>query len=229
MPVIDTPPIDGAFTLSVTVRFDSLGYGSGQTVFDSGDAASADNIILSQAGTGGTMEFIVFVDGVRHAIAADDVIVLGETALWTVTVDADGVMSLEKDGAVVAQGQGDVPADVTRPSTLLGESNTDAYAALTGEVSAVVFEAQDILASDPITGTEDADVMTGGVGADTILALGGDDSVTGGAGNGSLVGGMATIRCVGVTETTRSKASMAMTKSTLVQGLTTSLAATAMI
>ncbi|MEH6831634.1 MAG: hypothetical protein V7661_12415, partial [Sulfitobacter sp.] len=63
MPIIDTPRIDGAFTLSVTARFDSLGYGSGQTVFDSGDSLGADNIVLSQSGTGGTMEFVIFVDG----------------------------------------------------------------------------------------------------------------------------------------------------------------------
>ncbi|WP_298860922.1 hypothetical protein [uncultured Sulfitobacter sp.] len=100
--MIDTPQIGGAFTPSVTARFDSFGYGNGQTVFDSGDATGADNIFLSRSGTGGTMEFVVYVDGVRHAVVADSVIVVGETATWSVAVDPDSLMSLEKNGAGVA-------------------------------------------------------------------------------------------------------------------------------
>ncbi|WP_298860924.1 calcium-binding protein [uncultured Sulfitobacter sp.] len=58
-----------------------------------------------------------------------------------------------------------------------------------GDVSAVVFEGQDMLSSGSVSGTDDADVLTGGVGADTFLALGAVNSVNGGSGDDSLVGG----------------------------------------
>ena len=43
MPIITMPDINGAFSLTVTARFDTVIGGTGQTVFDFGDGTRQDD------------------------------------------------------------------------------------------------------------------------------------------------------------------------------------------
>jgi Ca2+-binding RTX toxin-like protein len=198
MPVIEMPQISGPFTLDVTARFDGLGYGRGQTVFEFSDTAGRDAILFGQTGTSATVEFVVFVDGVRHAVSAENAIIPGQTAQWSVAVGAGGLMSITKNGVLLAQGPGDVPLDVSRPIGLFGDSHAPDGDQLVGVVSALVYRGEDLLAGPPVagtagnddlTGTAGADVMSGLAGDDSLSGLDGDDLLEGGAGNDTLRGG----------------------------------------
>lgn len=50
------------------------------------------------------------------------------------TVDDAGLMTFEIDGALIAPGQGVVPADAARPSTLANKANLPIGEALIGPV-----------------------------------------------------------------------------------------------
>lgn len=189
MPTINMPDINGAFSLSVTARFDTVIGGTGQTVFDFGDGTRQNDILLAQVSNSATLEFVIFVGGQRFAVAADDAIVAGETAQWTVAVDAAGLMSLSKGASLLVQGQGADPADVDRDTAQVGAANADDKGPLNGAVSSLEFDGQEFIAGINETGTDEDDDLVGGDGADTLEGLDGNDSLTGGSGDDSLVGG----------------------------------------
>ncbi len=137
---IEEEQIDGAFDLTVEARFDDLGAGNWQRVFDFGNGPAKDNIWLGQAANTDDMRFEIYVDGVRHAITAQDAIEEGVIAEWKVSVDNTGYMRMWKDGDLVAEGQGAVPADVDRAQNYIGDSNWDADASLVGEVRNLVID-----------------------------------------------------------------------------------------
>lgn len=145
--------------------------------------------MLSQSGATNTIDFTILVNGVEHVISAVDAIEEGVTAVWTVSVDNDGLMTVEKDGAIVAQGQGDVQLAIGRDQSLVGEGNLPTSEELNGQVDALICEGDNILAPGSLTGREDDDVLIGDTGSDTTLGLGGDESLTGDEGDDSLVGG----------------------------------------
>ena len=115
--------IQGAFVVSAEVRFDAPQAGHYQRVFDFGNGAEKDNIVLTQYSDTNDMLFKIYRDGVIYALVAPGVIVTDEYATWKVGVDADGLMWMEKFGTLVAQRQGIVPAAVQRNSNLVGSSN----------------------------------------------------------------------------------------------------------
>ncbi|MCO6187920.1 galactose oxidase-like domain-containing protein [Rhizobium sp. L1K21] len=137
---IEDEQIDGAFSITVEARFDDLGAGNWQRVFDFGNGPQQDNIWLGQAGNSDDMRFEIFVDGQRYEITAADAIVEGVRAEWKVAIDDAGMMRLWKDGALVAEGQGVVPADVERTQNYIGDSNWEADATLVGEVRNLVID-----------------------------------------------------------------------------------------
>ncbi len=119
---IDNEEIDGAFTLTVEARFDDL-TGERQKIFDTkslGDNTS--RVLLGQINQSNEMEFVIVQDKNVYRIIGQDAIVEGEFATWTISVSASGMMSLSKDGTVIATGQGVVPDDVDRPLTFAGGS-----------------------------------------------------------------------------------------------------------
>ncbi|GJD56374.1 VCBS domain-containing protein [Methylobacterium dankookense] len=128
---IDHEQIDGAFALAA--RFDDLNGGKNQKIFDLGNG-KADNIWLGQVGESHDMEFVIRQGGQTYRVVAKDAIVEGETATWRVGVDPDGTMRIIKNSAVLASGQGVVPADVDRANYLVGESSVEGDARLIGLV-----------------------------------------------------------------------------------------------
>ncbi|MBM1587661.1 calcium-binding protein, partial [Sulfitobacter mediterraneus] len=189
MPIVNMPDINGAFSLTVTTRFDTVIGGTGQTIFDFGDGTRQNDLLLAQISNSASLEFVVFFDGQRYAIVADDVIVAGETAQWTVGVDAAGMMRLSKGESIVAQGQGAVPADVDRDTAQVGASNGADKGPLNGVVSSLEFDGQQFIAGIVEPGTDGDDDLLGGDGADILQGQDGDDLLTGQSGNDSLVGG----------------------------------------
>ncbi|MFC6658703.1 LamG-like jellyroll fold domain-containing protein [Roseibium salinum] len=188
---VEDEQIDGPFELTVEARYDDLDAGAYQRVFDFGNGAGKDNIWLGQDGKSDDMAFEIIRDGTKHRITAADAITEGEAATWKVSVNADGLMQLYKNGTLVAEGQGVVPADVTRDSNLVGRSNWAADAELRGMVRNVAITNIEAPAVNIIetgdnggyfTGTTDNDEFRGGAGTDTFHGGGGDDTYDGAGG-----------------------------------------------
>ena len=143
---MDYPDINGAFTAEATVRFDDLDGGAYQRVFDFGNGPDSDNVWLGQLDKTTDMRFEILVGQVKHSITAENAIVEGQSATWKATVDETGMMRLYKDGQLVAEGEGAVPADIDRANEFVGKSNWPGDTPLIGEVTA--FDLKDGVGSD---------------------------------------------------------------------------------
>ncbi len=131
---IDNEQINGAFALAVDARFNSVSSGSGQKIFDLGDAGNQNNIWFGQVEGTNDIEFVVVKDGVEHSVVAENAIEDGEIATWRVGVDLEGVMRIAKNDDLLVEGQGVVPADVIRDNQLIGESSDPGDSDLDGLV-----------------------------------------------------------------------------------------------
>ena len=166
----ELPQIDGAFEFEATVRFDDLSAAPGQKVFEFGGAGE-DRLSFGQLGPSTAVLFEIVQDGASWLIVAEDAIVEGESATWTVGVDETGFMYVEKDGLQIAEGDGVVPADSERLTNMLGGSDGTA---LVGAISGVsVTQASGTWVSDGGSGA-DAGGDGGGTGGDTGGEIGGE-------------------------------------------------------
>jgi hypothetical protein len=121
---IDNEDIDGAFSLTVEVRFDDL-TDERQKIFDTKSVDGDESrILLGQINQTSDIEFVIIQDGAVYRLTGQGAIVEGEFATWTVSVNTNGMMSLSKDGTVLATGQGVVPNDVERALYFTGESTS---------------------------------------------------------------------------------------------------------
>lgn len=126
------------FEALAEARFDNLSGGYWQRVFDYGNGAPMDNILLSQSGASATMVFeVYYAETSMSTVSAVDAIVEGEVATWRVVVDDTGWTTLYKDGVEIASGAGAIPETLTRTSKLVGESNWPSDTALIGEVLSI--------------------------------------------------------------------------------------------
>lgn len=142
--------IDGAFQLDVIVRFDALEATASQTVFDFGEASPGGAIRLHQVGTSEDMRFSIEQDGVEYSITAVDALIEGELAIWSVGIEANGRMWLEKDGELLAEGPGVVPSDIDRGELRVGTSGLPDEGALDGVVLNLTVTQGDNGATDPV-------------------------------------------------------------------------------
>ena len=133
------PEIHGAFTAYAEARFDDLRSGSFQRIFDTGNGPDADNIWLGQVGQSDDMAFEILTGSVKHRIVASHAIVEHQTADWQASVDDHGLMRIFKDGHLLAQGQGSVPADLLRSQDHIGSSSWSWDAVLKGAVTDLMF------------------------------------------------------------------------------------------
>lgn len=131
------PDIDGAFALSVEARFDDLLGGYWQRLVDIGSGPGIDNILLTQYENTSDLMLTLYQDGTTHSVVAPDAIVPGETAIFSAGIEPDGTMWIGKDGALLAQAPGVVPADVDRANELIGESNWPGDSPLIGAVTGI--------------------------------------------------------------------------------------------
>ncbi len=145
----EIPQIDGAFEFEATLRFDDITDARDQRVFEFGGEGE-DRISFGQLGPSSAVLFEIVQDGVTALIVAEDALIEGETATWTVGVDESGFMYIEKDGVQIAEGDGIVPAGSERLVNLLGGSGS---ATLQGEMSDVSLAHGDAVWT-PEAGTE---------------------------------------------------------------------------
>lgn len=149
--------IDSAFQLDVVTRFDDLDASPNQTVFDFGGAGAADALRLHQVGTSDDLRFTLVQDGITYSVTAADALVEGEYAVWSVGIDADGRMWLEKDGTLLADGQGVVPDVVDRGPLLVGDSGVPGEGALDGVVLDLTITQGTTEPVDPVEPTDPVD------------------------------------------------------------------------
>ena len=181
----DYSDINGAFTAEATARFDDIDGGAWQRVFDFGNGPDSDNVWLGQFGDTDDMRFEILIGQTKYAITAENAIVEGESATWKTTVDETGYMRLYKNGDLVAEGEGAVPADIDRANEFVGKSNWPGDTPLIGEVTA--FDLKDGV--DPVDGggTDDG-IITGTDGDDALVGTDGDDLFKASAGSDSYDG-----------------------------------------
>ncbi|MCR8548327.1 hypothetical protein M4578_10835, partial [Salipiger sp. P9] len=157
------PQIDGAFEFEATVRFDNIGAGGSQRVFEFGGDGE-DRISFGQLGPSSAVYFEIVQGGATSYIVAEDALVDGETATWTVGVDETGFMYIEKDGVQIAEGDGMVPADTLRDSNLIGESSLADVSPLQGEIIDVSITQGDSVWTEDGTTTVDPGTTDPGTG-----------------------------------------------------------------
>ncbi|MFZ7090254.1 PIG-L family deacetylase [Primorskyibacter sp. 2E233] len=148
--------IGGAFEIEVTARFDDVMGGYWQRVYDFGNGPATNNIILGQVENTSDMMLEIWQDGQVYRVVAEGAIVEGESATWTTGVDPDGMMWIEKDGVLLAEAQGVIPADEPRANMLVGESNWPDDTPLIGAVSDLTVLG-DPLPEDPVDPPDEAD------------------------------------------------------------------------
>ena len=147
---LNTPEqIGGPFQLDVITRFDDLSGTANQTVFEFG--TGGDAVRLQQLGTSEDLRFTLVQDGVSYDVTAPDALVQGDWALWSVGIDPDGRMWLEKDGLLLTEGAGVVPAAIDRQPLLIGSSSLAEGGALDGVVMdlTIAEQAEPIDPADP--------------------------------------------------------------------------------
>uniref|UniRef100_UPI0030DACE0C galactose oxidase-like domain-containing protein n=1 Tax=uncultured Hoeflea sp. TaxID=538666 RepID=UPI0030DACE0C len=169
---VQSTPAGMSFFAEAIVRFDDLGGGNWQRVFDYGDGPDNNNIWLGQVAGSNEMRFEILDGPTKYAIEAVDGIVEGETARWTAQITSDGTMQLFKDGVLVAEGEGIVPPDVERPSKLVGSSNWGGDTPLIGEVIAITVDedGSDEVAAPVISIAAPADALEGAAGETGTLS-----------------------------------------------------------
>ncbi|SEA85180.1 malectin domain-containing carbohydrate-binding protein [Rubrimonas cliftonensis] len=137
-PVADEPaPPALAFVAEATVRFDDLGGGVWQRVFDYGDGPNSNNIWLGQAAGGDAMRFEMLDGATKYFIDAVEGLIQGETARWTAQITTEGLMQLFKNGELVAEGGGVAPPEAPRLNKFVAKSNWGGDTPLIGEVLSI--------------------------------------------------------------------------------------------
>lgn len=126
--------LGGGMTFTAEGQYDDLSAGSWQRLFDFGNGAWADNVVLSQSGSSNDMAFQIINNGTVHQVVAENSIVEGEKAIWTARVDDDGTMSIFKNGEMLVSGAGQTIGAVARASNHVGSSNFSSDANLQGTV-----------------------------------------------------------------------------------------------
>ncbi|GAA4652839.1 VCBS domain-containing protein [Kistimonas scapharcae] len=113
----------GAMTISTWVKFDSFSQ-NWSRVFDFGDGANDDNILLGHVGTSNTLGFqIQDANGVNHQLQVSNFFTAGEWVHVAATVDSSGMMTVYKNGVEAGTLQGVVPPEKVRTNNFIGKSN----------------------------------------------------------------------------------------------------------
>jgi serralysin len=108
-------------------------------VFDFGNGAGHDNVLLSQENSSNSMTLHMWRNGINYKCTAPNSIVAGETATWTTGITRAGVFYVDKNSVRLATcNVGVVPANVSRTKKLVGRSNFAADTPLNGEVVSLV-------------------------------------------------------------------------------------------
>jgi Domain of unknown function (DUF1929) len=128
------PEITGAFEVSLTGRYDNISGSSWQKLFDFSNGPEKDNVWLGQVGNSNDMCLEVWKDGKAIRLVAPGAIISGETSSWKAGVDTNGLMWIGKNGQILAQQAGVIPANVVRVNKFIAKSNWPGDGPLQGAV-----------------------------------------------------------------------------------------------
>lgn len=128
------PPIGKPFYAEASVRFDNLSGGNWQRVFDFGNGAGRENVLLTQLGNSRTMRLDVYGRDRVFSLDATNAIVQGETAKWRVEISELGLARILKNDVIVAEGRGVPVLDVPRKNLFVGTSNWGGDTPLIGQI-----------------------------------------------------------------------------------------------
>ncbi|MGE5659486.1 MAG: LamG-like jellyroll fold domain-containing protein [Actinomycetota bacterium] len=119
------------FTIETWVCYQS--FNSWSRIFDFGNGAGSDNILLTNIGQTNNVRFGIY-KGSEEYIELPNTL---ETGKWThlaVTMDATGNVILYKDGLLIGQKKLHLPPTVTRNQNYLGKSNWSSDGFLNGKI-----------------------------------------------------------------------------------------------
>ncbi|MGB8686527.1 MAG: LamG domain-containing protein, partial [Microcoleus sp.] len=115
------------FSLEVWVRYNSLK--SWSRIFDFGNGAGTDNILLANKGTTNTLGFHVYRGTTSLGIEVANFLELGKWIHIAVTLDASGNGKIYKNGQLIQSGTSQLPNNLNRTINYIGRSNwaSDGY------------------------------------------------------------------------------------------------------
>ena len=115
------------FTAEVWVRYNSLKNWS--RIFDFGNGAGADNILLANKGTTNTLGFHVYRGTGSLGMEVANFLELGKWIHIAVTLDASGNGKIYKNGQLIQSGNSQLPNNLNRTINYIGRSNwaSDGY------------------------------------------------------------------------------------------------------
>lgn len=134
------PEITGPFEVTVTFRFNKISTGDGwQRVFDFGNGAGKDNIVLTQRYRRREAWFTVFchnnIPTTFEDILVTETLTEGELTTFKVGLDTTGLMYMIKDGTLLdSKSTTCIPSNVSRSNKYLGISNWNNNEPLHGSV-----------------------------------------------------------------------------------------------
>lgn len=143
------PAIEGAFALEVEARFDAVQGGYWQRLLDIGNGPGRDNILLTQWENTDALMLTLYQGGTSHSVLAPGAITEGETARFSAGIDGDGRMWIGKDGTLLAEAAGVVPAAVPRAGALVGRSHWAEDTPLIGAVTGLEIRLPEPAPPDP--------------------------------------------------------------------------------
>ncbi|MET4707174.1 VCBS domain-containing protein [Endozoicomonas lisbonensis] len=125
----------GAMSVSTWVRFDSFD-DNWSRIFDFGDGAGNNNILLGHVGRTNDLGFHVINDtnAGTYKFEIPDFFTAGEWVHVTTTIAADGTMSIYKNGELVEARAGVVPTETVRSNNYIGKSHWSVDGELDGAI-----------------------------------------------------------------------------------------------
>ncbi|MGI9280292.1 MAG: retention module-containing protein, partial [Endozoicomonas sp.] len=153
----------GAMTLSAWVQFDSFDE-HWSRILDFGNGQSDNNIVLGHTGSNNGIGFHIYSGGAddpKGTLEINNFFTAGEWVHVTATVEADGTMSIFRNGELAGQADGVVPAEMVRTGNFLGKSQWSDDGYLDGSIDELIIA----------NGAVDADQAKAIYQADTVNNL----------------------------------------------------------
>ncbi|MGI8683605.1 MAG: LamG-like jellyroll fold domain-containing protein [Acidimicrobiales bacterium] len=122
----------GGLTMEAWVK--PTGNGSYERIFDFGNGAGAENILLYRSSTSNDLGLYVHQYGVGTALIAPGALVANVWQHLAATISSSGQATIYRNGAVVTQGPVPVPQVVNRSNNYIGRSNWTGDAYFAGQI-----------------------------------------------------------------------------------------------
>ncbi|WP_236632959.1 LamG-like jellyroll fold domain-containing protein [Endozoicomonas elysicola] len=138
----------GTMTLAAWVRYDSFAE-NWSRIFDFGDAAGNDNIILAHEGVGNNLIFETWNgSSLTTRVRVDDFFTEGEWVHLAATIDSSGTHRVYANGQEVGSENGTSIPVMTRTNNFVGKSNWTQDDPMDGAIDEVLIVDRDLSASE---------------------------------------------------------------------------------